>query len=60
MIAWGRAGGGGGGEGGTSIYGLYMYVPQDIFFVPLNNVFPALSLDRIPKLCQLKLQCKNA
>ena len=26
----------------------------------MNNVFPALSLDRVPKFYQLKLQCKNA
>ena len=48
--------------GGTSIYGLYRYVPRDrvIIFAPVNNVFPALSLNRVPKLYQLKLQCKNA
>ena len=35
-------------------------IPRGIVFAPVNNVFPALSLDRVPKLYQLKLQCKNA
>ena len=59
------------GGGSTYIYGLYRYVPRDrvgflwfsimgIVFAHVNNVFPALSLDRVLKLYQMKLQCKNA
>ena len=33
---------------------------QGIVFASVNNVYPALSLDRVPKLYQLNLQCKNA
>ena len=59
--------------GSTDICGLYRYVPQDgvgflrfsilqwgTVFALVMNVFPALSLDMVPKLYQLKLQFENA
>ena len=66
---WDRTSTSRGGVGGVSpIHGLYRYVPRDrawflMFlrsdrsFVPVGIVFPMWSLDRVPKLYQLKLQC---
>lgn len=52
----------------TPMYGLYRLVLQDrvpyykqvIIFAPFGKVFLGWSLDRLPILYQLKLQCVNA
>ena len=64
---------GGGGGGGTPIYGLYRYVPRNrvwflrfsvlkwgIFFDPFVSVSLVWSLDRLPYLYYLILECEKA